>query len=95
MKILLCTMAGYVKRTPDKGQKVTYSLNLEKIGKAKEYSERVKRVSESQRENMKEFFSMSERQQVDQEALLLAKFLRNEMKVWLPRIPTISSSFNV
>jgi len=57
--------AGYVKRTPDKGQKVTYSLNLEKIGKMKEYSERVKRISKSQRENKELFFSMSEREQVD------------------------------
>lgn len=63
--------AGYVKRTPDEGQKVTYSLNLEKIGKAKEYSERVKRISDSQRENKEFFFTMSERGQVD----MLLRFL--------------------
>ena len=63
--------AGYVKRTPDKGQKVTYSLNLEKIGKMKDYAVRVKKISESQRENMKLFFSLSERKQVD----MLLRFL--------------------
>jgi len=56
--------AGYVTRTPDKGQLVTYSLNLEKIGKMKEYSERVKRIAKSQYENMKDFFSLPEEEQV-------------------------------
>jgi DNA-binding HxlR family transcriptional regulator len=63
--------AGYVKRTPDKGQMVTYSLNLEKIGKMKEYSDRIKKIVESQRENLQMFFSFSERQQVD----MLLRFL--------------------
>ena len=57
--------AGYVTRTPDKGQLVTYSLNLEKIGKAKEYAERVKRIAKSQYENKKEFFSRTEKEQVN------------------------------
>ena len=56
--------AGYVKRTPDKGQLVTYSLNLEKIGKMKEYSDRVKRIAKYQHENKEEFFSLPERRQV-------------------------------
>ena len=57
--------AGFVKRTPDKGQLVTYSLNLEKIGRMKEYSERVKRIVKSQSENMNLFFSRSEKKQVE------------------------------
>ena len=57
--------AGYVKRIPDKGQLVTYSLNLEKIGEAKEYSERVKRIAKNQAENMQEFFSLTEKEQID------------------------------
>jgi len=57
--------AGYVKRTPDKGQLVTYSLNLEKIGKMKEYSERVERIANSQHENKEEFFSRTENEQVN------------------------------
>ena len=57
--------AGYVKRTPDKGQLVTYSLNLEKIGEMKEYAERVKRIAKSQKENMQEFFSLPEEKQIN------------------------------
>ena len=57
--------AGYVKRIPDKGQLVTYSLNLEKIGKMKEYSERVKKIAKYQSENQKEFFSLPEKRQVN------------------------------
>jgi len=57
--------AGYVTRTPDKGQLVTYSLNFEKIGEMKEYSERVKRIAKYQHENKKEFFSLPEKEQVN------------------------------
>jgi len=57
--------AGFVTRTPDKGQLVTYSLNREKIGKMKEYSERVKRIVKSEYENEKEFFSLPENEQMN------------------------------
>lgn len=57
--------AGFVKRTPDKGQKVTYSLNLEKIGEMKEYAERVKRITKNQNENMQEFFALTEEKQIN------------------------------
>ena len=57
--------AGYVTRTPDKGQSVTYSLNREKIGKMYEYSERAKKILESEYENKKEFFALPENEQVN------------------------------
>jgi len=57
--------AGYVTRTPDKGQLVTYSLNREKIKKMYEYSERVKKILKSEYENKKEFFALPENEQVN------------------------------
>lgn len=57
--------AGYVKKTPDKGQLVTYSLNLEKIGKSKEIAERAKKIIKLEHENKKEFFSYTEDKQVN------------------------------
>jgi len=56
---------GFVKRTQDKGQSVTYSLNPQKIGRMKEFAERVKRIVKYQTENMRNFFSMSEKEQID------------------------------
>lgn len=55
---------GYVTRTPDKGQLVTYSLNLEKIGKTREYNEQIKRILKSDRDNREWFFSLPEKEQV-------------------------------
>jgi DNA-binding transcriptional ArsR family regulator len=63
--------AGYVTRTPEKGQLVTYSLNLEKIGESKEIMERAKRIEQSERKNREEFFALTEKKQVD----LLLNFL--------------------
>lgn len=57
--------AGYVTRTPDKGQLVLYSLNLEKIGNSKETADRVKRITRTEYETKKEFFALSEEKQVN------------------------------
>ena len=56
---------GYVKRTQDKGQLVSYSLNLEKIGRMKEYSERIKRITKFQKQNIQKLFSLSEKKQIE------------------------------
>jgi DNA-binding transcriptional ArsR family regulator len=72
--------AGYVTRTPEKGQLVTYSLNLEKIGKMKEYSERVKRIVKSEYESKEEFFSLTEKEQVSTLLDFLSLRKLNEIK---------------
>ncbi|TRZ53774.1 MAG: transcriptional regulator, partial [Dehalococcoidia bacterium] len=68
--------AGYVKRTPDKGQLVNYSLNHEKIGKMNETVERIKRITKSEYEDKKEFFSLPEEEQVN---IVLGFFTRKKL----------------
>ena len=55
---------------------VTYSLNLEKLGKVKDSVERVKRITRSEYENKKEFFSLPEEEQVN---IVLGFFTRRKL----------------
>jgi hypothetical protein len=72
--------AGYLKRTPDKGQSVTISVNLEKIGKTKEYYEQIKRVIKSERKNKEWFFSLTEKEQIEQLLIFLTTRKLHEIK---------------
>lgn len=57
--------AGYVKREEKEGvQVVTYTVNLPKILRIKEYWKRAKSIGKSFGQNKKEFLSFSESQQV-------------------------------
>lgn len=72
--------AGYIIKTPDKGQLVTISLNLEKINKTREYNEQIKRVLKSERKNKEWFFSLTEKEQVEQLLVFLTARKLHEIK---------------
>ena len=72
--------AGYIIRTPDKGQLVTISVNFEKIGKTKEYYEQIKRVIKSERKNKEWFFSLTEKEQVHNLLVFLTERKLHEIK---------------
>jgi DNA-binding HxlR family transcriptional regulator len=72
--------SGFIKKTPDKGQLVTISLNLEKIGKTREYYERIERILKSESENKKWFFSLPEKEQVKTLLAFLSTRKLNEIK---------------
>ena len=71
---------GYVTRTPDKGQLVTISLNLEKIGKTREYNQQINRIIKSERRNREEFFSLTEKEQVEKILVFFSARKLHEIK---------------
>jgi hypothetical protein len=77
----------YSSKKKGKGQLIDKSKNIELIARLNRYSETKVSVPRIKRGSRQELETL-----INEEALPLARYLRNEVKDWNPRIVELSSS---